>query len=235
MLRALNEKTLKYLNMSFFIGFLLLFFGIWSKMSLADVFPLKFEANNKDHKFQLINNDDPNLSIRVKDISAKTGALLVVNGGFYNPDFSPTGYLKINHKVISSVNSKGFSGYIAISQKGELDIFFKKLPDKSYPTIFQSGPFLVDPGGQHGIRTPDERKANRSAIIRHKSGKYTFILVKNITLYELANKILNVFDDVDFALNLDGGPVAGFWDKNNLSQRHLNLSPSRNYLVIYPR
>ena len=218
---------------SILLSSIFLISGFWASNSFAELGNLRFEASNESYRFELINNPNPDQSIRVSDIATKTGAELVINGGFYNPDFTPTGFLKINQKVISKVNSRGFSGYIAITDTGELNIFFRQMPPETYPTIFQSGPFLVDPGGKHGIRSPDERKAHRSAIIRHTSGKFTFILVRNSTLFDLATNILNTYSDVDYALNLDGGPVAGFWDKKDTAKRHLNISPSRNYLTLH--
>lgn len=196
---------------------------------------IAYRVNNADHTFSLVDNPNPDKPLFVNDIAKRYQALLVINGGFYTPEYLPTGYLKIDGNIVYGRKPKGLSGYIGISKSGRLKVFFRQSPPSDYPSILQTGPFLVDPGGVHGIKTPDTRVADRIVVVGHTSGDYTFLLAKRATLYDLASRILSTFDDVDFALNLDGGPVAGFWIQENVAFQHRNFTPSRNYLAVFPR
>jgi hypothetical protein len=78
----------------------------------------------------------------------------------------------------------------------------------------QSGPFLVDPGGEHGIRRDDGQRARRSLVIL-SADKIAIAVTSKCGLYDLATVLLQtpeVFgvDRVERALNLDGGPSTGF-------------------------
>ena len=78
----------------------------------------------------------------------------------------------------------------------------------------QTGPFLVDPGGAHGIRRDDGKRAQRSLVILTKD-RIAIAVTSRCGLYDLATALVRSpwlfgVDHVERALNLDGGPSSGF-------------------------
>lgn len=65
---------------------------------------------------------------------------LMINGGYFNPDWSPTGYCKIDGKILAPKINPKLSGFIAIDQSGKITLLTHGQDLSKYPTVLQSGP-----------------------------------------------------------------------------------------------
>jgi uncharacterized protein YigE (DUF2233 family) len=154
----------------------------------------------------------------VQELRQQSGAVLVVNGGFFDIDqrsrLTPSGLLISNGKRIaaSTAKEKGGSG-VVYERAGAVDIDFIQnlVIDNNVVAAIQVGPLVVDPGGKNGIRRNDFDRQNRSAIGRDRSGKIVIIVVTGgLSLFEIG-EVLSAKEadggfDCERALNLDGGP-----------------------------
>lgn len=143
----------------------------------------------------------------------ETGALIVVNGGFFTDSNEATGVIVVNGRA-SGVSYSDFGGMLAIKDNGpEL----RWLPAQPYDPAepldagLQSFPMLVTPGGQPGIKEEDGLPARRTVIGRDTSGRFILLVAASgtFTLHEMSVYLVGSDLDLDIALNLDGGASSG--------------------------
>jgi uncharacterized protein YigE (DUF2233 family) len=145
----------------------------------------------------------------------KTGALLIVNGGYFDLDaddrLTPSGLLIIGGRLLRDVEPHAGSG-VLVTRGGSVTIERSKgfAVPPSVDGGFQSGPLLVDPGGVLGIGSNDFNRVPRSAVCV-AGDKIVFSVVEGgLSLYELAKLLIASPAQGGFgcerALNLDGGP-----------------------------
>lgn len=144
---------------------------------------------------------------------AETGALLVVNGGFFTEMNTATG-LVIVDGAASGVSYSGFGGMLAIDASGpQLRALAERpyAPDEPLTYALQSFPLLVRPGGQLGYPEEDGQRARRTVIAQDGDGRFLFIVAPwgSFTLHELSRWLVNGDLDLAIALNLDGGASSG--------------------------
>ena len=181
---------------------------------------------NKD--FALLDLPDKSTATAIKGQFDPAVHELMINGGYFNADWSPTGYCKVDGKVISSKVNQKLSGFICIDKAGKMHLLTKDDDFKKYPTVLQSGPHVIDPGGKIGIRTKTGRAARRTLVGRTKSGDLVIVITRPIYLIDLAGSIQKHIPDIERLLNLDGGPSTGYaTGEDGLA----NLTAVRNYLV----
>ncbi len=210
-------------------------FGALGKVSASSDSIMAVRINNSTHRFRLLDNDESQSQYRVDDLAKKHDASLVINGGFYTPSFSPTGYLKIDGEVKAQFYNQSLSGLLHFDEHGTLSVSYREKPAETDYSVLQTGPFLIDPGAKRGIRTPDTRVAHRSFIVGHRNGDFSFAVARNTTLHRLQDELLALYNDIDWALNLDGGPVAGLWYQADKATRLVNRVASRNYIAVFKR
>lgn len=148
----------------------------------------------------------------------ETGALLVVNGGFYsveNETYFPNG-LTIVDGMPSGSSYESFGGMLAIGEWGaELRWLVEKPYDPGEPLLaaLQSFPVLVKPGGQLGFpkQYEDNVQARRTVIGQDREGRILFLIAPRgyFTLHRLSVYLTESDLNLDIAINLDGGPSAG--------------------------
>lgn len=153
---------------------------------------------------------------------------LMINGGYYEADFSPTGKCRINGKNIHRKRADKLSGYVVVDKAGRLDLLHREDDVSAYPNVIQAGPYLIDPGGGMGIRANNGSAARRTLIGKTTDGRLLIMVTKPITLFELAGAIKAHFPDIERLLNLDGGPSTGM---KTHGIEIPNQWPVRNYLV----
>ena len=153
---------------------------------------------------------------------------LMINGGYFEQNFTPVGLCKIKGEYINKVKAKKLSGFVAINERGNLSLLTKKDKLKHYPTILQAGPYVIDPGGEIGIKTPSGYKAKRTLIGQNRDGSLVIIVCKEIRLFELAQAIKKHLPQLERLLNLDGGPSTAL---KSAKHEVLNPWPVRNYIV----
>ncbi len=147
------------------------------------------------------------------DWQAETGALLVINGGFFTPEYLATGLIVV-HGQASGVSYEGFGGMLAIAQEG---IAVRSLAERPYtpeePLQFalQSFPMLVR-DGVAAYGEEDGRTARRTAVGMDENGRLLFIVAPlgGFTLNQFSRFLAEGAGwELVNALNLDGGTSTG--------------------------
>jgi uncharacterized protein YigE (DUF2233 family) len=140
-----------------------------------------------------------------------------INGGFFEPDFAPSGLVVSRGVVLSRARPRGGSGILVI-EGGIARLVSAEGADVSHATFaIQSGPRLIEPGGVLGINADAPARARRSAVcIRDEGRMLDFIVAERVDgpdgpgLHALARWLVAGIPfgepGCDAALNLDGGP-----------------------------
>lgn len=144
---------------------------------------------------------------------ADTGALLLVNGGFFTPEMMATGRIVVDG-VGSGTSYVGFGGMLAIGDGfAEVRSLAERPydPNESLTYALQSFPMLVKPGGEVGFPEEDGIRGRRTVVAMDGNGRLLFILAPGgtFTLHELSRYLVASDLDLDVALNLDGGTSTG--------------------------
>jgi len=186
--------------------------------------------------------DNPDRSLGLADAARVRGALAVVNGGYFQPDYVPLGLVisagNLLHplekaKLLSGVIFAGAGG-VAIQRYAEYK------PDPAAYDALQAGPFLID-RGRAVAGLDNVHSAARTVIFTDSAGDGGLLLCRSVTLKEMS-EILAAPDFVTGArviraLNLDGGSSSGLWVRSTGGEpfNSPNLKPVRTYLAIVPR
>ncbi len=187
---------------------------------------------NAEYRFQLVDNPSLKDHLTVSKVFHERKAECAINGGFFDENFNPVGYYKVDGEVRSSHPSRGLSGYVCIDRAGKLSIHFKEVDPENYESVFQAGPMLVDPGGEPGIKSDDGKIADRTAILQLKDGSFVFLYHAKTTLFALSQYILTEYRTADRAVNLDGGPEAGIATRIPTLEFRENTIASKAYIVV---
>ena len=131
---------------------------------------------------------------------------IIINGGYFTPDFQPVGLLKINGKFLNKRKPKKLSGFVAMDKKGIISILTHNDDLSPYSSILQSGPYVIDPGSKIGIISNDGEISRRTLIGKTTGNELVIIITSQVSLFDIANFIKKKFPDIDRLLNLDGGP-----------------------------
>ncbi len=149
---------------------------------------------------------------------AQTGALVVVNGGYYRQEeeiYFPNGLTVIDGLQMGS-SYGDFGGMFAVNAAGP-ELRWLALqpfdPDEPLLAALQSFPILVKPGGELGFPAEyeDQISARRTVIAQDKFGRILLIVAPqgNLTLHQLSAYLTGADLEIDIAINLDGGPSSG--------------------------
>jgi hypothetical protein len=157
-----------------------------------------------------------------------TNDILMINGGYFNPDFSPTGFCRIDETEISATRSAKLSGFVAIDKAGAINILSIHDNPTNFPTMLQAGPFVIDPGGSIGIKSRSGADARRTLIGLMQDGNVVIVVTEPIGLLDLAHSIKQHLPSVERLLNLDGGPSTALMIKGHSV---VNQWPVRNYIT----
>jgi uncharacterized protein YigE (DUF2233 family) len=144
---------------------------------------------------------------------AETGALVVVNGGFFTEELVATGRIVVDG-VGSGLSYRNFGGMLAITADS---IEIRSLAERPYDPnealqyALQSFPLLVKPGGEMGFPEEDGLRGRRTVVALDGNGRLLFILAPDgsFTLHELSRYLVESDLDIEVALNLDGGTSTG--------------------------
>lgn len=177
------------------------------------------------------------------DILASTGAVLVINGGYFDRagdgTLTPTGLLLSAGQTIAPLTvCRACSGVLS-SEQGVLAIGWAKgyVAGPDAESAVQVGPVLVEPVGQMGINKPGGPTAERSAICLAKGQTILVAVTSRITLHELAT-ILQAAPPggfgCDAAINLDGGPSTQIATTvSGQLETFGNISPVQNFVAFF--
>ena len=160
--------------------------------------------------------EDAGMTPALDAVLARTGAELVVNGGFFDPDGKPVG-LAVSGGVVLSRLAKKLSGGVLTSDGARAALFPAEdfvLPDGGTFAV-QCRPRLVVEG-QPNVKSDDGKRAERSALcVRDEGQRVDVVVVRGSddgespgpSLFALAQHLAEV--GCESALNLDGGPSTG--------------------------
>ncbi len=143
----------------------------------------------------------------------ETGALIVINGGFFTEENIATGAIVVDGQA-SGTSYQDFGGMLSITADGPALRWLPQQPYNSAETIvagLQSFPMLVTPGGQLGYPDEDGDRARRTVIAQDTQSRILFILAINgsFTLHQMSRFLVQSDMNIDRALNLDGGTSTG--------------------------
>lgn len=145
----------------------------------------------------------------------ETGALIVLNGGFFDENDAATG-LVIADGQSFGVSYQGFGGMFAVDDEGPKIIWLQQEPfteDASLHSALQSFPMLLIPGGQLPPQIDSGDAARRTVLSRDSEGRIV-VIVANLgyfSLSEMSQYLANSDLGLDRALNLDGGASSGVY------------------------
>lgn len=161
----------------------------------------------------------------VSVLTARARAAVGINGGYFEPDFKPTGLLVVSGvTVFPAVARPLLSGVLYVGATGALELRRRDEPLTGARFALQSGPFLIDPpeppaapepgtparAGTVGIRKPGP-VAPRTVLALSARRELAVISTSMVSLLDLAGALAQEpaafgLQAVERALNLDGGP-----------------------------
>ncbi len=144
---------------------------------------------------------------------AQTGALIVLNGGFFTPEYRATG-LTIVDGVAHGATYQNCCGMLMLRDGfPELRSLVNQPYDSQEPLeeALQSFPVLVQPGGTAGLSEPGGQRARRTVVAQDRAGRIILLAAGwgQFTLEELSRFLVQSDLEIEIALNLDGGASTG--------------------------
>jgi uncharacterized protein YigE (DUF2233 family) len=160
----------------------------------------------------------PGAARRVSSWAADGDPVLVVNGGYFTPEYEATGLLVSNGQAYG-VPYGDFAGIFAVLPGGRVQVRWLAAPPYDSQEMLleavQSFPVLVRSGGQLGFPpgADDGRPARRTVVAQDREGNILFLAAPRgyLTLHELARWLVESDLNLDVALNLDGGQSTGLY------------------------
>lgn len=183
---------------------------------------------------------------RLKRTGQTEDALLAINGGYFTQDFQPDGLFRTGGREIAPLTSKAVHSGAVVVEQGRIELI-ARAEIAQQREIMQSGPFLIDPGGELGIQR-DGPKTERTVLALTGPGPgggppllLVAVFKRPLSLVQAATLLhqLPVEEDgrpglpssIERALNLDGGPSTGFWCSALPDRSFEPGTPVRNLIV----
>ncbi|MBI2895938.1 MAG: phosphodiester glycosidase family protein [Deltaproteobacteria bacterium] len=168
----------------------------------------------------------------VATLARRGRALAAWNGGFFEPDFRPSGLLVQDGRTLSPMTERGGSGIWIV--RGRRSSIAPRADYRATPApdlAVQGGPILIEPGGRLGIRAGRGPTAARTAICVTRRETSVYVTWERITLHRLA-RVLKA-QGCDAALNLDGGPSTCLYVRGRVG--HEPAQPVRTVIALVAR
>lgn len=167
------------------------------------------------YPIRIIHSKDYNeKKLSVKEFSNRSGALAVINGGFFLSDYEPLGLIIQDGIIINRISKADWG--IFLIEKGEPRIIHTRdyRYNKNISQALQVGPRLVVGGKAVKLKN---QVARRSALGITRDKKVVFLVSGDSVVYadDLAEIMRLAPSDgglgCEFAINLDGGPSSQFY------------------------
>lgn len=165
-------------------------------------------------RYQLSVHWDPSASRPVDTWQRELDAAVVINGSYFEPDFSPSTPLRIGDRTIGPSAYTSIHGALVIDETS-LDIVDLRGKDVAtelarHHEAMVSYPLLVDPAGTTRAAGKDDWFANRTFIALDSSHRIILGTTRTgfCSLRRLADILARAPLSLRVALNLDGGPLA---------------------------
>ncbi len=194
-------------------------------------------------KYQAEIFDQPNAdrSSSVKKVTEEENALFGINGGYFKASFDPAGLYILDGREQFPINNteSNLSGLLTIDQDLQIDLLPRDTELQDPPYAIQAGPFLIDSGGKMGIQSKGKIALRTVVALSPKKELVIIATTSNVSLYDLAESLHQTpkafgVEQIDMALNLDGGPSTGLFV--NLPDHPISLQekgPVRNMILFY--
>lgn len=156
----------------------------------------------------------PDRPRRVGEWLSESGALLAVNGNFFDPQNHALGLVIQEGQPRDGVVYQGFGGMFAVSGAEVRVRWNVQEPYHDEPLTYalQNFPMLVLPGGAPNLDIDDNGRVSlRTAVGQDRSGRVVFVVSPGatFTLTEFGQWLAASDLDLAVALNLDGGTSSG--------------------------
>lgn len=171
--------------------------------------------------------------------AARSGALALINGGFFDEQNRTTALL-IHAGQAEGESYSGRGGMFMVYPDGSVGI--RALadapydPDEPLAEALQGWPLLVRPGGEAAYSFEDGERARRSVIAIDRVGRVLLIASSStgFTLRELSEWLAGADLEIDTAVNLDGGASTGLLLLNEQTSEHVDAyTPLPIVLLAY--
>lgn len=138
---------------------------------------------------------------------------IAINGGYFNEDYTPSGYIIANGSRIGSRQfDEDKSGLLAITSNTIRIHDLATTPLASIPLsdiAIQSYPFLIK-NGIAAVKEDSGKRARRTAVGIDTNGRAHIIISRSaISLHTLSQALSTSSIRFETVLNLDGGPSTG--------------------------
>lgn len=169
----------------------------------------------------------------VADLARGTGALLAVNGGFFDGDGRPLGLLVSGGRELSRLRRADW-GVLTIDLTGVASVVhvrdFRRT--KGLDFALEAGPRLVVAGKPLHLK---DQSDPRTAIGVRPGGRELVLVVveRSVSLTDLARDLAETFGCPD-ALNLDGGSSTQLW-ATSPRVKAVSARPVANAVLVVPR
>lgn len=170
-----------------------------------------YKIDQKYFSFTISNRTQPQT---LKEWSEQLGAELIVNGGYFHEDFSPSGLLIVKGETVSTREFDYDKSGAVVIDNNQLQIVDlaeqSEGGEVSAEYAIQSYPFFIK-NSQAAISQDSQKMAHRTVIGLDQDG-FVYLIVTpsgDLSLYQLMRLMLEwpvSFTDV---LNLDGGMSSG--------------------------
>ncbi len=194
---------------------------------------------NRSHTLRVVDSPKPG-EASLSSVLENKQAIGGVNGGYFEPDFTPVGLLVSQGKTRQKFKkAKLLSGILAVSPKGSISILrshrFDPKPG-AYREAIQCGPMLLE----DAIPVPglnSEKIARRTVAATGPGQRCGLIYITSVTLADAAEiltipKVLGGWSPTA-ALNMDGGSSSALWARDTISLPEIKRV--RNFLEVVPR
>jgi len=195
--------------------------------------------SKNNYRAKLVDQPDSRKYFSVAAVTKANQGFLGINGGFYTPEFQPLGLLVADGKKLSPLlNNRLLMGLVVIDSQGHLQLKWRGQSYKNAQFAFQSGPYIIKPGGRRGIKKTSTQAKTRT-VLAQSGDKLLVMSTSAVSLYDLAavlSRYPNAFgvNSIERALNLDGGRSTAMILR--LPEKNLSifaLAPVRSVLVFY--
>ena len=175
-------------------------------VTLARIDPTRFE-------FRV--HYTPDAPATIAEWQARTGATLLINGGFFMTDDRALGLVVVDGES-SGVSFDGHGGMLSVTGE-EVSIRsleqFPYRPAEPLDQAVQGRPMLLYPGGIPAEFDLSADLSRRTAVAQDGEGRILFLVndYGALSLYDLRDWMAAAAElDLTVALNLDGGGSTGF-------------------------
>ena len=193
----------------------------------VDIYSLR--VNPKKLSIRVLDSRDfGQKKLRVKNIAENTGAIIAINGGFFDTDDNHLGLLIRDGDTVSRYIKRDWGIFIIKNGKPYIIHSRNYRKNKDITQAVQVGPRLISEGR---IMKLKKQFSRRSAVGIDRSGKVVFVVSGNnynegvMSLLELA-EFMRLPEskgglECRYALNLDGGASTQLY--MNVNNFHLDL------------